>query len=132
MMLIHLREQQNQIFRSFYNYFFVYLFFGKDYEILHQNRFPTFLRSKHLFIFLYMKKARNRVLGASQQIKKQERLKELKKMKIFFPFGKKWWTRCIKKTLTSDQGGIGKQKGYYSSQKLQIPSAFLNWISILP
>ena len=81
MMLIHLREQ-NQIFRSFYNYFFVYLFFGKDYEILHQNRFPTFLRSKHLFIFLYMKKARNRVLGASQQFK---HWRELKKMKIFFP-----------------------------------------------
>ena len=86
MMLIHLREQQNQIFRSFYNYFFVYLFFGKDYEILHQNRFPTFLRSKHLFIFLYMKKARNRVLGASQQIKKQERLsKNWRKWKYFSP-----------------------------------------------
>ena len=87
MMLIHLREQQNQIFRSFYNYFFVYLFFGKDYEILHQNRFPTFLRSKHLFIFLYMKKARNRVLGASQQIKKQDS-QRIEENENIFPFGK--------------------------------------------
>ena len=71
-------------------------------------------------------------MGASQQIKKQEDSQRIEENENIFPFGKKWWTRCIKKTLTSDQGGIGKQKGYYSSQKLQIPSAFLNWISILP
>ena len=67
MMLIHLREQ-NQIFRSFYNYFFVYLFFGKDYEILPKQVSHFF--EEHLFIFFWAKKkARNRVLGASQQFK---------------------------------------------------------------
>ena len=89
MMLIHLREQQNQIFRSFYNYFFVYLFFGKDYEILHQNRFPTFLRSKHLFIFFVYEKSQKSCFGCeptNQEARKT--LKELKKMKIFFPLEK--------------------------------------------
>ena len=85
MMLIHLREQQNQIFRSFYNYFFVYLFFGKDYEILHQNRFPTFLRSKHLFIFLCIWKKPEIVFWVRANKSRSKTLKELKKMKIFFP-----------------------------------------------
>ena len=89
MMLIHLREQQNQIFRSFYNYFFVYLFFGKDYEILHQNRFPTFLRSKHLFIFLciwkkpeivfWVRANKSRSKKDSQRIEENENIFPLRK-----------------------------------------------------
>ena len=128
MMLIHLREQ-NQIFRSFYNYFFVYLFFGKDYEILPKQVSHFF--EEHLFIFLgAKKKARNRVLGASQQFK---HWRELKKMKIFFPLtGKKMMNEVHKEDVNIWSGGIGNRRVTLQSQKLQIPSAFLNWISILP
>ena len=127
MMLIHLREQ-NQIFRSFYNYFFVYLFFGKDYEILPKQVSHFF--EEHLFIFWGLRKKPEIVFWVRANNSSIE--ENWRKWKYFFPDGKKMMNEVHKEDVNIWSGGIGNRRVTLQSQKLQIPSAFLNWISILP
>ena len=84
---------------------------------------------EHLFILRRgQEKSQKSCLGASQQIK-QDFENEFSKCLNFLTlesWTQKWWTRrCIKKTLTSDQGGIGNSsRRVTSAAKTSNPFGF--------